>query len=381
MNTVVRRAETVPRGVADFGRVLVATFSPYLARLRGPAPTDRYDASVTFCTRPPPYSDAMTPRRAETALDWAMDKSLVLGYTRIGPALRRHWWPADPAADALAGSHVLVTGATGGLGLATAAGVARLGATVHLTGRDAGRLETAREELLRRVPGAAVHTDVADVSDLAATRDFAADFATRVPQLHALVHNAGVLPRRRTVTQEGHELALATHVLGPHVLTHGLADVLVGGRVVLVTSGGAYGQRLDADDPEYSVSAEDYSGVTAYARTKRMQIVLARCWATDLAGRGIAVAATHPGWASTPGITDSLPRFASLVRPLLRDAASGADTTVWLTATEEDLGSGGLWHDRRARPAHYAPVGVESEADVARFLAFVEQASGVGSVG
>ncbi len=359
----------------------MATFSPYLARLRGPTPTDGYRSSVTFCTHAGPYSDAMSPRRAESALDWAMDKSLVLGYTRVGPALRRRWWPADPAAHALAGRHVLVTGATGGLGLATAAGVARLGATVHVTGRDAGRLDTAREELLRRVPDATVHTDVADVSDLAATRAFAADFAARVPRLHALVHNAGVLPRERTETSEGHELALATHVLGPHVLTHGLADVLGGGRVVVVTSGGAYGQRLAVADPEYAVPADDYSGVTAYARTKRMQIVLARCWAADLAGRGVAVASTHPGWASTPGITDSLPRFASLVRPLLRDAESGADTTVWLTATDDDLGSGQLWHDRRPRPAHYAPVGVETAADVARFRAFVEQATGVGPVG
>ena len=173
------------------------------------------------------------------ALDWVMDKSLVLGYTKIGPAVRRAWWPADPAPGALAGRHVLVTGATGGLGLATAEGVARLGAVVHLTGRDGPRLDRARSTLLAQQPDATVETHVSDVSDLAATADFARDLAARVPRLHAVVHNAGVMPPRRTVTPEGHELALATHVLGPHVLTFGLRESLAGGRVVLVTSGGA----------------------------------------------------------------------------------------------------------------------------------------------
>src|SRR3954465_11488824 len=81
--------------------------------------------------------------QAAAALDWVMDKSLVLGYSRIGPALRRTWWPHDPATDALVGRQVLVTGASGGLGLATARGLARLGADLHLTGRDASRLHPA----------------------------------------------------------------------------------------------------------------------------------------------------------------------------------------------------------------------------------------------
>ena len=312
---------------------------------------------------------------AAAALDWVMDKSLVLGYSKVGPALRRRWWPADPEPGALAGRHVLVTGASGGLGLAAASGLTRLGAVVHLTGRDAGRLEDARTSLLSEQPLAHVRVHVADVSDLAATAEFARSFVAAVPELHAVVHNAGVMPPRRTTTPEGHELTLATHVLGPHVLTYGLRDALAGGRVVVVTSGGAYGQRLHVDDPEYS--GGDYSGVTAYARTKRMQLVLTELWARDLAPDGITVHSMHPGWADTPGVTDSLPRFAALTGPLLRDADSGADTAVWLTATADPLGTGGFWHDRRRRPTHYAPIGVETPEQVARFWAFVREQTGV----
>src|SRR6476661_5496988 len=81
----------------------------------------------------------MVLHEAAAALDWVMDKSLVLGYTKIGPAVRRNWWPHDPVPGALIGRHVLVTGASGGLGLATARGLSRLGAAVHLTGRVAPR--------------------------------------------------------------------------------------------------------------------------------------------------------------------------------------------------------------------------------------------------
>ena len=313
--------------------------------------------------------------QAAAALDWVMDKSLVLGYSRLGPTVRRAWWPDDPMPGALAGRHVLVTGASGGLGLATARGVLRLGALVHLTGRDASRLARAREQLLHELPLAHVETHVSDVSDLAATADFAAGLAARVPRLHAIVHNAGVLPPQRTETREGHEMCLATHVLGPHVLTYALRESLAGGRVVIVTSGGAYSRRLDADDPEFTRG--DYSGVTAYARTKRMQLVLTELWARDLSADDVRVHAMHPGWAATPGVRDSLPRFSALTRSILRDPDEGADTAVWLTATTDPIGTGGFWNDRRRRPTHYARIGVESPQDVQRFWDFVRRETGL----
>jgi NAD(P)-dependent dehydrogenase (short-subunit alcohol dehydrogenase family) len=184
------------------------------------------------------------------------------------------------------------------------------------------------------------------------------------------------MPSRRTVTPETHELTLATHVLGPHVLTLGLRESLGGGgRVVLVTSGGAYAQRLEVDDPEYTQGT--YSGTAAYARTKRMQLVLAPLWARELAGDDITVASMHPGWADTPGVTESLPGFAKVTGPLLRNAEQGADTAVWLTATGDPIGSGGFWHDRRRRSTHYAPVRVETPGEIERFWAFVCETTGV----
>jgi NAD(P)-dependent dehydrogenase (short-subunit alcohol dehydrogenase family) len=312
---------------------------------------------------------------ATGSLDWVLDKSVVLGYSKVGSGLRRRWWPADPRPDVLDGRHVVVTGASGGLGLATAAGLARFGAEVHLVGRSADRLDDAASRIRSDHAQARLHPVVCDVSDLEAVEGLCRRLDAEVGSLHALVHNAGVMPPTRTESKQGHELALATHVLGPHLMTFRLADALRGGRVVVVSSGGMYGQPLPTDDYEYERG--DYSGVTAYARTKRMQVVLAELWASWLQGPGITVASMHPGWADTPGVTDSLPRFASVMGPLLRTADDGADTAVWLAATEDDLPSGRFWHDRRQRPTHYAPVRVEGELERGRLWDFVRSVTGV----
>ncbi len=290
-----------------------------------------------------------------TGLDRLLDRSVVLGYSRTGPALRRHWWPADPPPGALDRRVVAVTGANSGVGRATATGAARLGAEVHLLCRDVDKGAAARREILAEVPGAALVVRECDVSDLAALPGVARELAADVPRLHGLVHNAGVMPPRRTENRAGHELALATHVLGPHLLTDALRGALAAdgdARVVFVSSGGMYTQPLVLDDLDYTRSA--YKAATAYARTKRMQVHLAEAWSRELAGEGVAVHGMHPGWAGTPGLRASLPGFSRITRRLLRTAAGGADTVVWLLAAAEASAASGLfWHDRRPRPTAY----------------------------
>ncbi|WP_375482348.1 SDR family NAD(P)-dependent oxidoreductase [uncultured Jatrophihabitans sp.] len=300
------------------------------------------------------------------ALDTLLDRAVVPGYSRVGYVVRRRWWDDDPTPGQLDGHTVAVTGANSGLGKATAVGAARLGAAVRLLCRDTSRGEQARAEILADLPEASVVVDECDLSSLKSVTAVAARLRDELPSLHALVHNAGVLPPDRTETAEGHELTVATHVLGPHLLTSELGPVLTAdrdARVVFVSSGGMYTQPLRIDDPEFQLG--DYDGTVSYARTKRMQVVLAQLWAQHLPG--VAVHAMHPGWASTPGITDSLPRFARVVGPILRNADEGADTAVWLTAADWPGATTGLfWHDRRPRPRNYLPFTRHTPDDAQR---------------
>ena len=314
-------------------------------------------------------------------LDAALDRSVVLGYTRLGSRLRRRWWPADPAPGSLRGRRVLVTGATSGIGEAMAGSFAALGATVHVLGRNAEKLAGVTKELRLEHPNAEIVDEVCDVGDLDAVRAWATGFADLVPGLHGLVHNAGTMTDTRGESPQGHELQLAVHVLGPHLMTELLRPALqaAGGTVVWMSTGGMYGAGLRSDPDGIEFRDGTYSGVQAYARTKRMQVVLADAWSRRLHGSDVRVESMHPGWVETPGVATHLPRFRAATRPLLRTAEDGADTAVWLVATRPASYAGHFWHDRAQRPTTFGWQRDEDPEQVRAFLTYVAGATGTPS--
>jgi NAD(P)-dependent dehydrogenase (short-subunit alcohol dehydrogenase family) len=298
--------------------------------------------------------------------DRVLDASIFLSFDRSG--FRRHagdFDPADLQVD-LSGRRVLVTGANAGLGRAATDALAGLGAEVWLLCRSEERGRRAAEAVRRGTGSGAVRLEIVDVADLASVRAFAGRLGER--PVHALVHNAGVLPPERRITDDGLELTWATHVVGPFLLTRLLVPNLRaagptgGGRVVFVTSGGMYTRRLNLSDLDWR--QRSYDGVIAYAESKRAQVVLTELWAERLEGQGVDVNAVHPGWADTPGVRDSLPRFWRLTRNRLRTPRQGADTIVWLVAAERPAGTTGeLFFDRRPVPTHLLPWTRESAGD------------------
>ncbi|HET6653183.1 MAG TPA: SDR family NAD(P)-dependent oxidoreductase [Nocardioides sp.] len=311
-------------------------------------------------------------------LDTLLDRTVAPGYSRLGYLVRRRWWPDDdPPPGALAGKRAAVTGASSGLGQETALGLARLGAAVHLLVRNESRGRAAAEAITAELPGAELHVEVCDVSDLEDVRRAAGDLVARLPRVDVLVHNAGAMPAERTEAPGGHELTVTLHVLGPLLMTELLRPVLAGhdARVVLVSSGGMYTQRLPAHDPDYQRG--EYKGAVAYARSKRMQVALTPLMEERWRGDGIRVHAMHPGWADTPGLATSLPLFRKVTSPLLRDARSGADTVVWLAATQPAPPGGRFWHDRAARDTHYRAATREAPGDRDRMWQWVLDAAGL----
>lgn len=311
--------------------------------------------------------------RFARAADTALDRTVAPGYTKLGLAVRRRLpgWPADPTPDSLRGQRAMVTGATSGLGLASAQGLARLGAEVHLVVRNEEKGAAVADRLRREVPRARVEVHRCDIGDLADVRRFAA--AVDLDRLDVLVHNAGLMPPERTESPQGHEMTMAVHLLGPVLMTDLLRPALAaaaGSRVILVTSGGMYAQRLRADDPEYLQG--EYSPTTAYARSKRAQVELLGHLAARWGSDHIDVHAMHPGWADTAGVVDSLPGFHRLTAPVLRTADGGADTTIWLAATQPSPEPGRLWHDRRPRPIHLFGRNAAPETDVRTMWAWVQ---------
>ncbi len=295
--------------------------------------------------------------------DALLDASILCSFDMGG--FRRHARSFD-AGDLdvdLTGRVCLVTGANSGIGFETSRALAERGATVWLLCRDPQRGQRAADQVRAATGSKHVHLAVLDVSDLGAVRRFAREFAS--PRVDVLVHNAGVLPDRRVASADGHEITLATHVLGPWTLTQALAPKLRASRdarVVFVSSGGMYTQRLSLDDCEWR--RRPYDGVAAYAQTKRMQVVLAELLAAEMPPARVTVSSMHPGWADTPAVRTSLPRFWKAMQGRLRTPAEGADTVTWLAASPAARGrTGRFWFDRRPRSAHLLPWTRETEAD------------------
>jgi NAD(P)-dependent dehydrogenase (short-subunit alcohol dehydrogenase family) len=223
---------------------------------------------------------------------------------------------------------------------------------VILVGRSARRLAVVRDALVADHGEDRFPVVVADMGSLDCVRAAVTRVLETESRLDVLVDNAGAIFPERIEGPDGIEATLATLVVGPFALVSGLLPLLrqtPGSRVVAVTSGGMYTQRLDFDD--FQSTSEPFSGPRAYARAKRMQVALVREWARRLGASGVTINAMHPGWADTPGLAEALPSFHRLMRPLLRSPGEGVDTLVWLaTAPEARERSGELFLDRRPRP-------------------------------
>jgi NAD(P)-dependent dehydrogenase (short-subunit alcohol dehydrogenase family) len=272
-----------------------------------------------------------------------LDISPLGSFDRIG--FERHalgFDPGDLDVD-LRGRRCLVTGANSGIGYATARALAARGAQVVLLCRNPERGEAAARSIQKETG----HTQVESF------------------RLDVLVNNAGQLPDVRMESADSLEMTFATHVAGPHQLTRGLRPALEqsrGARVIWVSSGGMLTQRLHTLDPQWR--RRPYDGVVAYAETKRAQVVLSELWAHRLRFTRVESYSMHPGWADTPAVARSLPRFHRVTEAILRTPAQGADTVVWLAASDAARGaSGRFFFDREPARTHWVPWTRETESE------------------
>jgi dehydrogenase/reductase SDR family protein 12 len=296
--------------------------------------------------------------RADRFLPSALSLFTRRGYRRG----RKHW---NPVSAYMGDAHVVITGATAGLGKAAAESLARKQAHLTLVVRDRARGKDLVEELKTSTGNQNIALEIADLSLMSDVDALVKRLLAAKKPIDVLVNNAGALFNPRQVTSEGLEQSFALLLLSPYRLTEGLYPLLAkggGARVINVVSGGMYSQKVRVDDLQ---NAQDkYSGSVAYARAKRALMIKTEQWAEDWANDNIVVNAMHPGWADTPGVQSALPEFRALSRPFLRSAGEGADTIVWLAcASEAETVSGCLFLDREPRTTHLLSNTRESAAE------------------
>jgi NAD(P)-dependent dehydrogenase (short-subunit alcohol dehydrogenase family) len=233
---------------------------------------------------------------------------------------------------------VLVTGASSGIGQATAAGLAALGAHVVMGSRTRERGERARDAIARTTPGASLDLLVADLTTIGAIRGLASEFQSRYPRLDVLINNAAILTGSRRVTEEGFEVQFFVNHLAYFLLTGHLIGTLVRSapsRVVCVASTAHSRGVIDFDDLQLE---HHYRGYPAYANTKLMNIVFTYELARRLDGTGVTANCLHPGIIHT----NLLRNFSSVVnlafhavQRFFQTPEDGAETPVYLASSPD----------------------------------------------
>src|SRR2546426_45516 len=245
----------------------------------------------------------------------------------------------------MAGRTVLVTGGTGGIGKATAIGLATMGARVGITGRDLARAEQAAADIRAASGNPAVDVFAADMSSQAEVRRLAAAVLDAYPRLDVLVNNVGGFWAHRQPTADGLERTFALNHLAPFLLTNLLLDRLKASppaRVVTVSSGAQSMGRIDFGDLQ---GARNYSGQRAYNQSKLANVMFTNELARRLEGTGVTANSLHPGVVrSNFGAEDQARWFAVMshvILPLLKTPAQGAKTSIYLASSPDMHGVSG----------------------------------------
>jgi retinol dehydrogenase 12 len=252
----------------------------------------------------------------------------------------------------MAGKICVVTGANAGIGKATAAGLAREGATVVMACRNLERSRTAIDEVRTLTSATDVHLMELDLASLASIRAFARAFETRFQRLDVLVNNAGVVPRTRRVTADGFEMQLGVNHLGHFLLTTLLLPLLEASapsRVVVVSSITHRGARIAWDDLQ---SEKSYGFMRAYGQSKLANLLFVRALAKR--ANGVTANAVHPGSVASEIMRDMPAPLRWLARRVYRmkSPAEGARTSLYLAMSPAVEGVTGRYfeHGSEASP-------------------------------
>jgi NAD(P)-dependent dehydrogenase (short-subunit alcohol dehydrogenase family) len=259
----------------------------------------------------------------------------------------------------------LITGASNGIGKATAARLAQMGATILAVSRDRTRGDAAAADIRRHAPQAQVEVLIADLSRLDDVRRLAAKVADCHERLDVLINNAGAVDFRRETTADGLDATFATNHLGPFLLTNLLRPQLAAsgaGRVITVASSGHRQVKAIpwADLPRGS----DMTALQAYQTSKLLNVLFTYELARRLAGTRVTANCADPGFVRTQlgrDATGPFRVFLRLTRPWQSSPATGAETSVYLaSSTAAGKATGGYFS--KSRQTKSSPLSQDREA-------------------
>jgi NAD(P)-dependent dehydrogenase (short-subunit alcohol dehydrogenase family) len=263
------------------------------------------------------------------------------------------------------GKICLVTGATSGVGEATAVGLARMGARVILVGRSPEKCARVVKRIEQETGSREADCLLADLSSISQVKALGEQVKAQYERLDVLINNAGGFFMRRELTEDGLEHTFALNHLSYFTLTLSLLDLLKSSapaRIINVASNSHHGQKLDFSNLQ---GEKKYVGFRAYGRSKLANLLFTYELARRLEGSGVTANVLHPGFVATNIFGAPMGIFKPLADWIIRRIAltpeQGAETGLYLAAAPEAANYNGEYFVR-SQPARSSPASYDQEA-------------------
>jgi dehydrogenase/reductase SDR family protein 12 len=266
--------------------------------------------------------------------NWYLDRTVYFSFDKSG-YLRHSEDFNDDIKVNLHNKKILVTGGTGGIGKSVCDTLSSLGTHVVFTGRNKDKGQD-----LSSINKTFIKMDMVNWENIK-------DFCENCEVFEGIVLNAGGMPDMLLLNDQGVEHQAASQLFGHYLLIELLRrnnKLNKGCRITWVSSGGMYFKKLDLNN---LISPSNYDKVDTYANVKRAQITLVEELRKDNNWNDYSISTMHPGWVGTDGVKIAIPGFYKFTKNRLRSVEQGADTINWLQYTNEQIGTGNFYFDRK----------------------------------